>query len=498
MKTILFLLKLLGVFLPGILLYILLVQSGGYNIEIRASGKIAFCYLVLALLVSPWIQLMPQFASKYRIVLLRKFFGLASFYFFLFHFLQYGFMERTFYTLFTPSYSFGAYILKNLQVRYDAITGIIAGIPLCILWITSNTFSQKLLGSKWKQIQTLAYPLFLLTLVHIAFASRFDIVYMCLTGVLVGIRSIAYFFSMQPQQESVLPDVDYWYVCEPCWYIYNEQEGDKDSGILPGTKFEDIPDDWRCPVCGVTKSDFKKVIRNTSHEGDSSKKKEISATIKSKKFLTDDVIELTCETSEVLESLPWQSISCVFTDDQWIFRRTYSLAKHASKHFTCLIHLTKEGRGGRYLRAVQKGVHFTVSQPFGTFVMKNHSSKKVFLATGTGIAPLFSLISSMKPDEQARVFFGVRTQKDIFYLEQLKQYSLTQLSLYLSQESEASIQALQEASHFESYHVGRINTGSVPVDTDTEYYICGNTPFAKSMVTFLQAKKCKYVFSEIF
>ena len=47
------------------------------------------------------------------------------------------------------------------------------------------------------------------------------------------------------------------FICNACGYIYNEEEGDPDSGLLPGTRFTDIPDDWACPLCGVTKSDFE-------------------------------------------------------------------------------------------------------------------------------------------------------------------------------------------------------------------------------------------------
>ncbi len=46
------------------------------------------------------------------------------------------------------------------------------------------------------------------------------------------------------------------YICEPCGYIYDPAEGDPDSGIAAGTAFEDIPDDWCCPVCGAGKDDF--------------------------------------------------------------------------------------------------------------------------------------------------------------------------------------------------------------------------------------------------
>ncbi|NND83278.1 MAG: FAD-dependent oxidoreductase [Gammaproteobacteria bacterium] len=45
--------------------------------------------------------------------------------------------------------------------------------------------------------------------------------------------------------------------CIVCGWIYDESVGDPDSGIAPGTKFEDIPDDWMCPECGVGKDDFE-------------------------------------------------------------------------------------------------------------------------------------------------------------------------------------------------------------------------------------------------
>ena len=48
------------------------------------------------------------------------------------------------------------------------------------------------------------------------------------------------------------------YQCEPCGYIYDPEKGDPDSGIEPGTPFEDLPDDWCCPVCGVSKDMFEK------------------------------------------------------------------------------------------------------------------------------------------------------------------------------------------------------------------------------------------------
>lgn len=49
------------------------------------------------------------------------------------------------------------------------------------------------------------------------------------------------------------------YICKICGYIYDPETGDPDSGIAPGTSFEDIQADWVCPLCGVGKEDFEKV-----------------------------------------------------------------------------------------------------------------------------------------------------------------------------------------------------------------------------------------------
>ena len=47
------------------------------------------------------------------------------------------------------------------------------------------------------------------------------------------------------------------YICTVCQWVYDPEVGDPESGIEPGTAFEDIPEDWVCPVCGVGKDDFE-------------------------------------------------------------------------------------------------------------------------------------------------------------------------------------------------------------------------------------------------
>ncbi|MBC8419411.1 MAG: rubredoxin [Desulfobacteraceae bacterium] len=51
--------------------------------------------------------------------------------------------------------------------------------------------------------------------------------------------------------------MDKW-VCSVCGYVYNPEDGDPDNGIKPGTSFDDLPDDWICPICGASKDLFGK------------------------------------------------------------------------------------------------------------------------------------------------------------------------------------------------------------------------------------------------
>jgi rubredoxin len=47
--------------------------------------------------------------------------------------------------------------------------------------------------------------------------------------------------------------------CTICQYVYDPAEGDPENGIAPGTRFEDIPDDWVCPLCGAGKDSFERL-----------------------------------------------------------------------------------------------------------------------------------------------------------------------------------------------------------------------------------------------
>nr|WP_073166720.1 rubredoxin [Pseudomonas asturiensis] len=63
---------------------------------------------------------------------------------------------------------------------------------------------------------------------------------------------------MTAYAESAAAESGVW-MCLICGWIYNQQLGDPDSGVPPGTAWDDVSDDWTCPECGVSKLDFNMV-----------------------------------------------------------------------------------------------------------------------------------------------------------------------------------------------------------------------------------------------
>ncbi len=58
------------------------------------------------------------------------------------------------------------------------------------------------------------------------------------------------------------------YVCTVCGFIYDEDDGDIESDIEPGTPWDEVPEDYVCPVCGAGKDYFEEEIEMTDDEDD--------------------------------------------------------------------------------------------------------------------------------------------------------------------------------------------------------------------------------------
>lgn len=178
--------------------------------------KIAFLYFSFALIISPIIYFVKKEVYRDDLILLRKVLWILSFIFFLKHWLEYFSAEYLYQIKNSPEISYFQYVFKNMIVWNDALSWFVAGIIMFVLWITSNKFSIRfLLWKKWKILQSLVYPAFLISAIHIAFSSRFDFFYTFLILLVVSSRTLVYLVWEKSQKTWKTTK----YIFVPCWYI---------------------------------------------------------------------------------------------------------------------------------------------------------------------------------------------------------------------------------------------------------------------------------------
>lgn len=466
--------------LPAVWLvhYFILWTLWGTGLYLRAYGKVAFVYLVLALSISPILTFVKHKKISDMLIVARKILWILSFILFMKHGLEYFSMEYLFAIKHTPALGYLDYVKQNLILRRDASTWVIAWILMLVLWITSNKFSMKILsGDLWKKLQSLVYPAFLISTIHVAFASRFDSFYVLLVIWLVFIRSVSYL--AKKDKPTSWPTTKY--ICVPCGYIYDEAVGDPDGGLEPGTKFEDIPDSRVCPICGVTKLSFEPYYDTQTAVFDGYMAKVIGHVM-----LTKDVLELTLQADSVLTILPGQYVLVTLKDFDGEFTRAYSVVEYQWAMIKLWIKLKDSGRGGRMLKAMNVWDSCKIKGVYWNFVLKNSSNPKVFVATWTGISPLYSMASHDSLSANNVLLWWVATKSDLFYVSQLGAIKNLKVEFFLSQEQVPWC------------HYGRVDTSISTFAPETEFYLCGNATMVTEQMKYLKRKWYKNVYCEIF
>jgi ferredoxin-NADP reductase len=194
------------------------------------------------------------------------------------------------------------------------------------------------------------------------------------------------------------------------------------------------------------------------------------AKVTGKKVLSHDVFELHFETAEPFnfEAGQFITIKICDTDPKPCFR-AYSISSAPSGNtFELCIKEIPNGRGSCWLNTLTPGAEIEFIGPNGKFNFTTDSTKKVlFIATGTGVAPLKSMIEDQLNKDSTQpmhLLFGVRHIKDIFFKEHFEKISNDNFSfdLALSQPEDESWEG----------SIGRV-TDHIPDTKNTEVYICG-------------------------
>lgn len=218
----------------------------------------------------------------------------------------------------------------------------------------------------------------------------------------------------------------------------------------------------------------------------------IKATFLSKKVLSKDVYEFTfgCKDPQNYDFLPGQYLILIFSKDDKIIRKFYSIStsNKIKDKIEFVVKIIENGLGSTYLSNLKEGEEVEFQGPAGLFYLRQDNNPKIFVATGTGIAPMISMIKSHLGEVSCmiKLIWGLRSNDDIYYLDLLQdmaqKYNNFSFEIYLSREKGG----------------GRVNIGIDKVLSDAttdkanmEFYISGDRNIVDSIREYLLSKNIK-------
>jgi NAD(P)H-flavin reductase len=203
-------------------------------------------------------------------------------------------------------------------------------------------------------------------------------------------------------------------------------------------------------------------------------------------YLNDDVIEIILDLQKDISYISWQFLTFALKDNLWDFYRSYSIANKQWTHYTFLIKLKENGKAWILLKTfkVWDSIHYTNIS--WNFHLQKTQNPKVFIATWTGLAPIYSLLWNTQTDISKKLYFWVTRKKDLFYVDKIKEIKNLEVTICVSQEE------------VEFFHFWRIDISNEVFEKNTEFYICWNPWLIDSIKKSLYEKWYTQVYCEEF
>jgi NAD(P)H-flavin reductase len=189
--------------------------------------------------------------------------------------------------------------------------------------------------------------------------------------------------------------------------------------------------------------------------------------------------------------------------DGQMARRLYSILTppNQNDYFEMVIEILPNGVGSQYLMKLNDNAEVIFQGPAGVFGLRENDSNKIYLATGTGIAPIKSMIEvqckSSPKNIETYLFWGIPTFKDLYFLQELKELTniFNSLHVYICLSRETSFDGVPEIDR-KFFLLGRVNRGFEEMIlkenkqlTPTDYYVCGGRTVVESIRQYLYEKE---------
>ena len=199
---------------------------------------------------------------------------------------------------------------------------------------------------------------------------------------------------------------------------------------------------------------------------------------------------------------PGQYIILKVPSEKGHISRLYSISSSNTEKnsFELIVEKVLGGLGSGYLSSLKEGVEVNFQGPAGMFELKKNERDKIFMVTGTGIAPILSMIKSelliSNFQFSMKLFWGLKNYKDVYLLNELKSYKLKVASfdfkICLSREQNLDMIPEEDKKYFFLGHIDscfeKLFTNHYSLITVNEFYLCGGRNIVESLKQFLLSK----------
>ena len=199
-----------------------------------------------------------------------------------------------------------------------------------------------------------------------------------------------------------------------------------------------------------------------------------SSPVLERRWLSKKSFEIVLERPEDFNFQPGQRIQ-IFHDD---IERDYSLSSApADRHLALCIRNIEGGAMSSVLSSIDIGARIAFAGPFGYFIFQSHQRKPVFVATGTGIAPFYSMLRAGISD--VILLHGVRNPEELYFASEFKKSAKN----YVACLSEA-------AKKYTDYYPGRVTDylqKELPWDI-YDFYLCGGGEMIRDVILLVDER----------
>ncbi len=219
-----------------------------------------------------------------------------------------------------------------------------------------------------------------------------------------------------------------------------------------------------------------------------------------KKDLTHDVMLLRFALDLTMSAISGQyMIIFVPNGTDQPYRRLYSIASDCAnfQNFDIVAKIIPGGVASEYFKTLNIGAMVHVEGPAGVFHLKNDTHDSMFLATGTGIAPIWSMLHELllknpNPDHKIYLLWGLRKHTDVYFLEKFKelmaQYPNFIFKICLSREESMGAILPEDQKYFAIGRITNFYDGNDFQPTNTNFYLCGDRQVVESLRQYLYDK----------